>query len=89
MKRVIQWIVQWIVLPAALLAPAASFAQVACTREGLEAAANLYITAQGKGDPSGMPLAKGLDYIENLQVVDIQSGVPIKAIHMLSARACE
>jgi hypothetical protein len=63
------------VLSAALLAPAASFAQVACTRDGLEAAANLYIAAQGKGDPSGLPLAKGLAYLENMQVVDIKSGV--------------
>jgi hypothetical protein len=66
---------QWIVLSAALLAPAASFAQVACTRDGLEAATNLYVAAQGAGDPSGMPLAKGLAYIENMQVVDIKSGV--------------
>src|SRR5271170_3807556 len=66
---------QWMVLFAALLAPAASFAQVACTRDGLQAATDLYISAQGKGDPSGMPLAKGLAYIENMQVVDIKSGV--------------
>jgi hypothetical protein len=66
---------QWIVLSAALLAPAASFAQVACTRDGLEAAANLYIAAQAKGDPSGLPLAKGLAYLENMQLVDIKSGV--------------
>jgi hypothetical protein len=57
------------------LAPAASFAQVACTRDGLQAATNLYIEAQSKGDPSGMPLANGLAYIENMQVVDIKSGV--------------
>ena len=66
---------KWIVLLAALLVPTASFAQVACTRDGLQAATNLYIAAQGKGDPSGMPLAKGLAYIENMQVVDIKSGV--------------
>jgi hypothetical protein len=66
---------QWIVLSAALMAPAASFAQVACTRDGLEAATNLYIAAQGKGDPSGMPLPKGLAYIENMRGVDIASGV--------------
>jgi hypothetical protein len=66
---------KWIVLSAALLAPAASFAQVACTRDGLEAAANMYIAAQGKGDPSGLPLAKGLAYLENMQLVDIKSGV--------------
>jgi hypothetical protein len=66
---------KWIVLSAVLLAPAASFAQVACTPYGLQAAANLYIGAQSKGDPSGMPLANGLAYIENMQVVDIKSGV--------------
>lgn len=66
---------KWIVLPAALLAPAVSFAQVACTRDGLQAATDLYIAAQVKGDPSGMPLAKGLAYMENQQMADIQSGV--------------
>jgi len=66
---------KWIVLSALLFAPAASFAQVNCTRDGLQAAADLYIGAQSKGDPSGMPLANGLAYIENMQVVDIKSGV--------------
>src|SRR5256885_9224416 len=65
---------KWIVLSAMTLTPA-SYAQVACTRDGLQAAANLYIAAQGKGDTSGMPLAQGLAYIENLQVVPIASGV--------------
>jgi hypothetical protein len=62
-------------LSAALLAATTSFAQVACTREGLEAATDLYLSAQGKGDSSGMPLAQGLAYIENMQVVPIASGV--------------
>jgi len=62
-------------LVAALWAPAASFAQVACTRDGLQAATDLYLAAQTKGDPSTMPLANGLAYIENMQVVDIKSGV--------------
>src|ERR1700691_975079 len=66
---------KWIMLSVVLLAPAASFAEVACTRDGLQAATNLYIGAQGKGDPSGMPLANGLAYIENMQVVDIKSGI--------------
>src|ERR1039457_4179390 len=66
---------KWILLSAVLMAPAASFAQVACTRDGLQAATNLYIEAQSKGDPSGLPLATGLGYIENMQVVDIKSGV--------------
>jgi hypothetical protein len=66
---------KWIMLSAVVLAPVATFAQVACTRDGLQAATNLYIEAQSKGDPSGMPLANGLAYIENMQVVDIKSGV--------------
>jgi hypothetical protein len=73
---------KWIVLSAVLFAPAASFAQVACTRDGLQAAANLYVEAQGKGDSSGMPLANGLAYIENMQVVDIKSGVIQKALRI-------
>ncbi len=66
---------KWIVLAAVLSAPAASFAQVACTRDGLQAATNLYLEAQSKGDTSGLPLATGLAYIENMQVVDIKTGV--------------
>jgi len=68
-------VLEWTALAGALLAPITGFAQVACTRNGLQAATDLYIGAQGKGDPSGMPLAKGLAYIENMQVVDIKSGV--------------
>ena len=70
-----RFLCNWIVLAAVLLAPAASFAQVACTRDGLQAATNLYLEAQTKGDTSGLPLATGLAYIENMQVVDIKSGV--------------
>lgn len=68
-------VMRWIVLPGALFVPASGFAQVACTRDGLLAAASLYVAAQGNGNPSGLPLAQGLAYIENLQVVDIKSGV--------------
>jgi hypothetical protein len=66
---------KWILLSAVTLAPASSFGQVACTRDGLQAATNLYVDAQTKGDPSGMPLATRVAYIENMQVVDIKSGV--------------
>ncbi|HLI82990.1 MAG TPA: hypothetical protein VKV17_03680 [Bryobacteraceae bacterium] len=62
-------------LSAVLLAPSSAPAQVSCTRAGLEAATGLYLAAQEKGDPSGMPLAKGLAYMENMQAVDMQSGV--------------
>jgi len=66
---------KWIVLSAALLAPAASFAQVACTPDGLQTATDLYIAAQSKGDTSALPLATGLAYIENMEKVDIKTGV--------------
>jgi hypothetical protein len=71
----IRSICKWMVLSAALVAPTASFAQVACTRDGLQAATDLYIAAQTEGDTSGLPLATGLGYIENMQVVDIKTGV--------------
>ena len=63
-----------VVLAGALFAPA-GFAQVACTRGGLQAATDLYLAAQGKGDTSGLPLAQGLAYMENQQLADIKSGV--------------
>ncbi|HLH43026.1 MAG TPA: hypothetical protein VKV74_08575 [Bryobacteraceae bacterium] len=63
-----------VALASALLAPA-GIAQVACTRDGLQAATDLYLAAQGKGDPSGLPLAQGLAYMENQQIADIKSGV--------------
>jgi len=66
---------QWIVLSVGLLGPVTSFAQLGCTRDGLQAASSLYMAAQSKGDPSSMPLAKGFAYIEDMQIVDIKSGV--------------
>ena len=70
----------WIALAGTLLAPAFSQAQVSCTREGLQAAADLYIAAQTKGDTAGLPLAKGLGYVENFKSVDINDGVIKKAM---------
>jgi hypothetical protein len=64
-----------IVLTAALLAPAAAVAQVSCSRDGLQRAVDLYITAQSTGDTSGLPLANGLGYFENAARVDINGGV--------------
>lgn len=51
-----------------------------CTREGLENAVNLYIDAQSKGDLSGLPLAAGVGYIENMAVADIKTGFVNKAL---------
>ena len=65
----------WIALTGALLAPAAGFAQISCSREGLQRAVDLYITAQTKGDSSGLPLAAGLGYMENVVPADINKGL--------------
>ncbi len=64
-----------IVIAGALLAPSSVFAQVSCSREGLQRAVDLYIAAQTKGDTSGMPLAAGLGYMENIAPADITKGV--------------
>ena len=48
------------VMTGALLSPAAGYAQVSCTREGLQRAADLYVAAQSKGETSRLPLAAGL-----------------------------
>ena len=63
-----------VVLMVALLAPAAGFAQVSCSREGLQRAVDLYIEAQTKGDPKVMPLATGLGYMENVEPANIDEG---------------
>ena len=57
MKRIT---LMWIVLTGALLIPTAGFAQISCSREGLQKAVDLYIAAQTKGDTSGLPLAMGM-----------------------------
>ena len=49
-----------IMLAAASLAPTAGFAQVSCSRDGLQRAVDLYIAAQTAGDTSRLPLATGL-----------------------------
>jgi len=73
------------VLTGVLLAPRAGVAQVACTREGLQRAVDLYIAAQSTGDTSGLPLAMvrredGTQsvlsgYMENAANFDINKGV--------------
>ena len=73
-----------IVLTGALLAPAAGFAQISCSREGLQRAVDLYIAAQTTGDTSGLPLAMGLGYMENVAPFNINNGVikkPMKIDH--------
>jgi hypothetical protein len=71
-----------VTLGGALLVPALSHAEVSCTRGGLQQAVDLYITAQTKGDFSGLPLAKGVGYWENAVPADMQKGLITKPMHI-------
>lgn len=64
-----------IVLSGAMLVPAAGFAEISCTRGGLQEAVDLYIDAQTNGDTSSLPLADGVGYIENIEPADIGEGL--------------
>ena len=92
MKRVA---LMYVVLIGALLVPTAGFAQISCTRDGLQRAVDLYIAAQAKGDTSGMPLAMGLGYMENAAPFNINNGViktPMKIDHhrsLLDTSTCQ
>jgi hypothetical protein len=71
----------------ALVIPRLSHAEVSCTRGGLQQAVDLYIAAQTKGDISGLPLAKGVGYWENVAAADMQKGFiskPLKIDHQRS-----
>ena len=77
----------WIALAGALLVPAIIHAEISCTREGLKAAADLYVAAQTSGDTSGLPLAKGLGYVENFKPMDINDGLIKKAMKIDHSRS--
>jgi hypothetical protein len=62
-------------LLAALFLPPASEAQVSCTREGLQRAADLYIAAQTAGSTAGLKLATGLGYAENHAPASLDTGL--------------
>ncbi len=64
----------------AWLIPALCHAEVSCTRGGLQQAVDLYLTAQSKGDLSGLPLAKGVGYWENEVPGDIHKGFLTKPL---------
>jgi len=85
-----------VVLCAAGIVPAVGAAQqISCVRGGLQRAVNLYIDAQTKGDTSGLPLANGLGYVENMEKLDINTGVikkPLKIDHhrsLLDEATCQ
>jgi hypothetical protein len=78
---------KWIAVAGTLLAPAVGYAQVSCTREALKAVADLYVAAQTKGDIVGLPLAKGLGYVENFKAVNIDEGLIKKAMKIDHSRS--
>jgi hypothetical protein len=92
MKRII---LMWIVITGALLVLTAGFAQISCSRDGLQRAVDLYIAAQTKGDTSGLPLAMGLGYMENAAPANINNGLikkPMKIDHhrsLLDTSTCQ
>jgi hypothetical protein len=69
-----------VVLVGVLLAPTGAFAQISCSREGLQRAVDLYIAAQTKGDTAGMPLSTVVGYWENIARADINTGIIKKAM---------
>ena len=70
-----------IALSGASLAPAAH-SQVSCARGGLQNAVDLYIEAQASGDTSGLPLAAGLGYYENMERIDIAGGMIMRPLEI-------
>jgi hypothetical protein len=60
--------------------PATQRPQVSCVRGGLQHAVTLYLAAQAKGDISGLPLATGVGYQENMKAGDIKTGFLSKAL---------
>jgi hypothetical protein len=47
---------------------------VSCQRGGLQHAVGLYLAAQATGDISGLPLANGLGYQEDMKPADVNTG---------------
>lgn len=77
----------WIVLTGAELAPTVGAAQISCARGGLQHAVDLYIATQTEGDTPGLPLAAGLGYAENMEMIDIEDGLintPLEMDHHFS-----
>jgi len=71
-----------LLLTGALLVPLTSFAQVSCTRGGLQRATDMYIEAQTQGDIAGLPLANGLGYQENIATADITKSIINTPMHI-------
>lgn len=86
---------KWFVLSGVLLSPMISYAQISCTRGGLQNAVDMYIKAQTSGDISGLPLAASVGYWENIERAEINKGLintPMKIDHhmsLLDADSCQ
>ena len=70
----------YLLLSGVMLTPLAAQAQISCTRGGLQNAVDMYIEAQGSGDISGLPLASGLGYMENIAPANLSEGIVNKAM---------
>ena len=87
--------VSWVVLAGVLLTPTVGSAQISCVRGGLQRAVDLYIEAQTKGETSGLPLAAGMGYVENMARADVSTGLintPLKIDHhrsLLDESTCQ
>jgi hypothetical protein len=68
---------------------------VSCSRGGIQTAINLYLEAQSKGDLSGLPLATGVGYQENMKAADVKTGFltkPLKidrALNLIDQDSCQ
>jgi len=71
-----------IALVVAVITPAGALAQKqrSCSRDGLKRMVDLYVAAQTKGDTSGMPLAQGYLYMENMAIADINKSIVKKPL---------
>ena len=71
-----------IALVVAVITPAGALAQKqrSCSRDGLKRMTDLYVAAQTKGDTSGMPLAQGYLYMENMAIADINKSIVKKPL---------
>jgi hypothetical protein len=71
-----------IALAVAVIAPASGLAQKqrSCSRDGLKRMTDLYVAAQTKGDISGLPMAQGYLYLENMAAIDIEKSIVKKPV---------
>jgi hypothetical protein len=57
-----------------------------CTREALQAAVDAYVTAQKAGDPSKMPLASQVKYIQNMKDITADKSIVKTALPTIASQ---